>query len=221
MNTKLLKNIIKAMKNNQNSPLFSKLLDKYNLPAFTDNLAKQNLQYNRLSDKGRLIFNAKAAQDNVDLLKSGRTLDNFSNLVEYELDRKIPLNELSDIDMKFLEDKALDAYKNSRLDYEDYFDSHNEGIEYYLNEFIKEKTGVDLQARKLNNNLRQLSKNQLNQYVEDNYGQFFDKPNKLSLEQLDGSEPYDNYLIRLLEQEKIIDDLEATGGFNEPVKIIK
>ena len=221
MNIRMLKTIIKAMKKNQNSPVFSKLLDKYNSSAFTDNLAKQNIQYNRLSDKGKLLFNAKAAQDNVDLLKSGRTLDKFSNLVEYELGRKIPLNELSDNEMKILENKAIDAYKNSRLDYEDYFDSHNEGIEHYLNEFIKERTGVDLQARKLNNDLRRLPKDQLNQYVEDNYGQFFDKPKELSLDILDGSEPYDNYLIRLLEQKKIIDDLEATGGFDEPVKIIK
>ena len=221
MNIRMLKTIIKAMKKNQNSPVFSKLLDKYNSPAFTDNLAKQNLRYNELSDKGKLLFNAKAAQDNVDLLKSGRTLDKFSDLVEYELGRKIPLNELSDNEMKILKNKAIDTYKNSRLDYEDYFDSHNEGIEYYLNEFIKERTGIDLQARKLNNDLRQLPKDQLNQYVEDNYGQFLDKPNKLSIEQLDGSEPYDNYLIRLLEQKKIIDDLEATGGFDEPVKIIK
>ena len=215
MNTKMLKTIIKAMKKNQNSPMFGKILDKYNSYNYTDKLAKQNPQYGRLSDKGKLLFNAKAAKDNAALLEGKVNAEHFSDSIKRHMENGIPLNELSDIDKRILENKAINAYRNSRMNYEDYFDSHNEGIEYYLNEFIKEKTGVDLQARKLNNELRKLPKEQLNQYVEDNYGQFFDKPNKLSIEQLDGSEPYDNYLIRLLEQKSIIDELEATGGFND------
>lgn len=220
MNIKLLKDIIKTIKKNQNNKNFDIIFDKYNSSNYSDKLAKQNPQYARLSDRGKLLFNAKAAQGNASLYNQNRPLEKFQDIIEYEMDKGIPYKELTDSDLNILQNKAEQAYINSRRNYEDYFDSHNEGIEYYLNEFIREKTGIDLKARELNNNLRKLSKEDLNRYTEENYSQFFDEPNNLSIEQLDGTEPFDNYLIKLLEQQKELDDLLATGGFDEKVRKI-
>lgn len=227
MNIKLLKNIIKNIKKNQNNKNFDKIFDKYNSSNYSDNLAKQNPQYNRLSDKGRLIINAKAAQGNASLFNQDRPLERFQDIIEYEMNRGIPYKELTDNDLNILQNKAKQAYINSRIDYEDYFDSPVEGIEYYLNEFIREKTGIDLKARELNNELRKLSKEDLNKYTEDTFGQFFNKPTDASdvdFSELDGINtdefPYDMYLNKLSFQQKELDNLLSTGGFNEKVRKI-
>lgn len=227
MNIKLLKNIIKNIKKNQNNKNFDKIFDKYNSSNFSDNLAKQNPQYSRLSDKGKLLFNAKAAQGNASLFNQNRPLERFQDLIEYEMDKGIPYKELTDIDLNILQRKAEQAYRNSRMNYEDYFDSPVEGIEYYLNEFIREKTGVDLKARELNNELRKLTKEELNKYTEDTFGQFFDKPtdaSDLDFSELNGINteeyPYDKYLNKLSLQQKELDNLLSTSGFNEKVRKI-
>lgn len=227
MNIKLLKSIIKNIKKNQNNKNFDKIFDKYNSSNFSDNLAKQNHQYNRLSDKSKLLFNAKAAQGNASLFNQERPLERFQDLIDYELNKGIPYKELTDIDLNILQRKAEQAYRNSRMNYEDYFDSPVEGIEYYLNEFIREKTGIDLKARELNNKLRKLTKEELNKYTEDTFGQFFDKPTDASdidFSELNGINteeyPYDKYLNKLSLQQKELDNLLSTGGFNEKVRKI-
>lgn len=227
MNIKLLKNIIKNIKKNQNNKNFDIFFDKYNSSNYSDKLAKQNPQYARLSDKGKLLFNAKAAQGNASLFNQNRPLEKFQDLIKYEMDRGIPYNELTDADLNILQNKAEQAYINSRMNYEDYFDSPIEGIEHYLNEFIRERTGIDLKARELNNELRKLSKEDLNKYTEDTFGQFFDKPTDASdvdFSELDGINteefPYDKYLNKLSLQQKELDNLLSTGGFDEKVRKI-
>lgn len=224
----LLKNLTKGIKNRmKNDERFRELFSKY--AEYSENSDKLPKVYNDLSNKYKQQINAKIAEGNIELEKQNRPLTDFRVGIEYELSKKRPLkslttDELSNIDIQ-AENLARKNYKYSiddsnKINYHDNFDSVNDAEDFYKNQLIYELTGRDKNNLFQEQILKKLSRNKLEKYTDETYGQFFDKPNELDVNMLDGSEPYDNYLINLFEQEKELDNLLSTGGFNEPIKHI-